>query len=81
MLVTGRQTCCHSNLACLGSLSGSDIGSKEEDSRPSLGLVCYPAWGVGGSSSFLAESLVHRPPCCVVEQVQAEPWAISVSIT
>lgn len=43
ILVTGRQTCCLSNLACLGSLSGPDRGNSEEDSQHSLGLVsCLP---------------------------------------
>lgn len=43
ILVTGRQTCCLSNLACLGSLSGPDRGSSEEDSQHNLGLVSSPS--------------------------------------
>lgn len=57
MLVTGRQTCCHSNLACLGGLSGSDRGSRAED--PHHSWVWFPVFPIRGSSFFVAESLVQ----------------------
>lgn len=56
MLVPGRQICCHSNLACLGGLSGPEGAGRR---ILTTAWVWFPALPDRGASFFLAEILVH----------------------